>query len=191
MQQTSLGKWAHDIRNTLGTVGLYADALRRPDDARVSGLIAGMHTLLAQAAALCEQAVAQSRGDESAANRSGCDVAMIIARVRDLIAPTLPASCCIETAATARLRVHADPQDVFRILFNLAHNAAALARRGALRTIRIAAARNGAIAIITVTDDGPGLPAAVRKRLFRRGRSTTSCTAKRARRTFEERRLMQ
>ena len=68
----------------------------------------------------------------------------------------------------------ADQQDVFRILFNLVHNAATIARRsGAVRRIRLAVACTSTTAIITVADDGPGLPEAIRGRLFRCGTSGT------------------
>jgi two-component system OmpR family sensor kinase len=70
--------------------------------------------------------------------------------------------------------VLADQQDVFRILFNLVHNAATIARRsGAVRRIRLTIACTDTTAVITVADDGPGLPEAVRGRLFRRGTSGT------------------
>ena len=94
--------------------------------------------------------------------------------MRELIAATLPASVSLEADAPDPTPVLADAQDVFRILFNLLHNAATVARRtGALRTIRLTSERADAMAVITVSDDGPGLPAAVRSRLFRGGRSLT------------------
>jgi signal transduction histidine kinase len=173
MQKTAMGQWAHDIRNILGTVALYADALRRPADPQVTSLIAGMHALLAKAAAMCDVAVEQGRQGARASRRSGFDIAETIAQVWDLVTPTLPPSCRIEIVTTGSVRVHADAQDVFRVLFNLVHNAATIARRGSVRRICIAAECTDTSAIISVADDGPGLPEAVRARLFRRGRSTT------------------
>jgi signal transduction histidine kinase len=171
MQSAAMRKWAHDIRNTLGTVALYADALRRPADPQVASLIAGIHALLGTASAMCDAAAeAEPQG---AARRSAFDLVLLLQEVRDLVAPTLPASCDIEVVAASHLSVRADARDVFRILFNLVHNAATIARRGALRRIRIAAECTEVTAILSVADDGPGLPKSVRSRLFRGGRSTT------------------
>jgi len=174
MQQTALAQWAHDIRNVLGTVALYVDTLRQPSDPRNASIVASAHALLARAAAMCEDAVGQGARDHHATRRSGVDVAEIIEQVRGLIAPTLPRGCSLDASVRRPTCLIADPQDVFRILFNLVHNAVAVARRSdALRQIRIAVECTDTTAIITVADDGPGLPAAIRSRLFRRGESTT------------------
>jgi signal transduction histidine kinase len=94
--------------------------------------------------------------------------------VRELVASTLPAAVSLQVEAPGPTPVIADAQDVFRILFNLLHNAASIARRtGALRTIRITLQHDAAMAVIKVSDDGPGVPESVRKRLFLGGRSTT------------------
>jgi signal transduction histidine kinase len=174
MQQIALAQWAHDIRNTLGTVGLYVDTLKRPSDPRSCSIVASAHALLAKAAAMCDGAVKQIGQDDHASRRSGIDVAAIVEQVRDLVAPTLPRDCSLHVAIRRPTRVIADPQDVFRILFNLVHNAAAVARRSAaLQQIHIAVECTDTTAIVTVADDGPGLPEAVRSRLFHRGESTT------------------
>ena len=106
--------------------------------------------------------------------RAGFDVARTIAQVRELIATTLPAAVSLQAETAGATRVTADALDVFRILFNLLHNAATVARQtGALRTIRVTVEQTEATAVITVSDDGPGLPVAVRKKLFRGGGSLT------------------
>jgi signal transduction histidine kinase len=122
---------------------------------------------------MCSGAAKQANGGP-AATRARVDVTRTIAQVRELIASTLPAAVSLEADAQGLTPVMADAQDVFRILFNLLHNAATVARRtGSLRAIRVTLARTGTMAEITVSDDGPGVPAAVRSRLFLGGRSTT------------------
>jgi signal transduction histidine kinase len=61
--------------------------------------------------------------------------------------------------------------DVFRILFNLVHNAVTVANRdpSALTTITIEASTEGANVTIRISDDGPGLPKEVQTGLFVRG----------------------
>jgi signal transduction histidine kinase len=69
--------------------------------------------------------------------------------------------------------VLADPQDVFRIVFNLLHNAISIARRPAgekskISSITLLVERSGATVAVRIADDGPGLPTHVRNTLFRR-----------------------
>ena len=173
MQQIALAQWTHDIRNALGTIALYVDTLECPENPQSIRTVASTQALLARVAAMCSGAAKQADGGPAAA-RARVDVARTIAQVRELIASTLPATVTLEADAQDPTPVLADAQDVFRILFNLLHNAATVARRtGSLHTIRVTLARTGTMAVITVADDGPGLPAAVRSRLFLGGRSTT------------------
>ena len=173
MQQIALAQWTHDIRNALGTIALYVDTLECPGNPQSSRTVASTQALLARVAAMCSGAAKQADGGPAAA-RARVDVARTIGQVRELIASTLPAAVSLEADAQDPTSVLADAQDVFRILFNLLHNAATVARRtGSLRAIRLTIARTGTMAVITVSDDGPGLPAAVRSRLFLGSRSTT------------------
>ena len=172
MHQIALAQWTHDIRNALSTIALYVDTLECPGNPQSIRNVASTQALLARVAAMCSGATKQAQG--GATPRASFDVARTIAQVCELIGPTLPASVSLEADAQDPTPVLADAQDVFRILFNLLHNAATIARRtGALRTIRVTLTRADTMAVITVSDDGPGLPAAVRTRLFRGGRSTT------------------
>ena len=173
MHQIALAQWTHDIRNALGTIALYVDTLECPANPQSGRTVASTQALLARVAAMCSGAAKQANGGP-AATRARVDVTRTIAQVRELIASTLPAAVSLEADAQGLTPVMADAQDVFRILFNLLHNAATVARRtGSLRAIRVTLARTGTMAEITVSDDGPGVPAAVRSRLFLGGRSTT------------------
>jgi two-component system sensor histidine kinase CreC len=58
--------------------------------------------------------------------------------------------------------------ELFRVLFNLLHNALVVARSGAkVRRIEVAVERAGAITAVRIADDGGGLPPRVAARLFR------------------------
>ena len=173
MHQIALAQWTHDIRNALGTIALYVDTLECPANPQSGRTVASTQALLARVAAMCSGAAKQANGGP-AATRARVDVTRTIAQVRELIASTLPAAVSLEADAQGLTPVMADAQDVFRILFNLLHNAATVARRtGSLRAIRVTLARTGTMAVISIADDGPGVPAAVRSRLFLGGKSTT------------------
>jgi signal transduction histidine kinase len=68
-------------------------------------------------------------------------------------------------AVDAAFEIDADAAQFFRILLNILRNAGeALGEKGG--TISVSAARADAQAVIDISDSGPGIPAAVRERLF-------------------------
>jgi len=174
MHEAALTHWAHDIRNALSTIALYVDTLDHPENPQSRKTVAATQALLGRVAAMCSGAAKQAREGTPATARGRVDVTRTIAQVRELIAATLPAGVALHVEAVGPTLVLADPQDVFRILFNLLHNAATLARRvTTLRTICMTLTRANATVAIAVSDDGPGLPEAVRAQPFLGGRSFT------------------
>jgi signal transduction histidine kinase len=163
-------QWAHDIRNALSTVGLHLDTLERLSGSAGHKAVEAAHALMLRASAMCEQALAQTGRAEPASRRSALDAAAVIRQVADLLAPIAPAGFAIRVHGDGTFPVMADADHLFRILFNLLHNAVSVARdRGTLRNVDIAVERKGGTIVIRVADDGPGLPASVRKQLFRAG----------------------
>jgi signal transduction histidine kinase len=76
-----------------------------------------------------------------------------------------------------RLLIDADPDQLFRVLLNLVRNAAQeLESRprsdAASMQIRITGRREGTVAIIEVSDTGPGVPQRARDHLFEAFRTT-------------------
>src|SRR5262249_59117097 len=66
----------------------------------------------------------------------------------------------------------------FRILFNLMSNAVAVANRkpASLTSVTLRVSTEDSMTIMRLADDGPGLPAGVRSRLFRaRSRRSAAC----------------
>ena len=53
MDSNAIAQWAHDIRNTLGTVALYLESLERPSRADPTVLLTRSDALLKQAASMC------------------------------------------------------------------------------------------------------------------------------------------
>jgi signal transduction histidine kinase len=170
----AFAQWTHDIRNALSTISLYVDALESPGDDQSRKTAASAQALLSRVAAMCG-GVAQQLGEGGPpVARARFDLARTVVHVGELIAPILPASVSLQVESSGPVPVLADAQDAFRILFNLLHNAVTVARKtDALRTIRLALARTESAAVVTVSDDGPGLPEPVRARLFLGGGSST------------------
>jgi signal transduction histidine kinase len=157
-------QWAHDIRNALMTVGLHLDTLERLAGSAGHKAVEAAHALMLRATAMCEQAFAQS-GEP---RRRTVDAVAAVRQVADLITPIAPAGFAVRIHGDGAVPVLADADHLFRILFNLLHNAVSVARdRGTLRSVDVAVERTDGTIVVRVADDGPGLPASVRKQLFR------------------------
>ena len=165
-------KWAHDIRNTLATVGLHLDTLERLAGSDGQKAVEAAHALMTRASSMCEQALTQSARDEPQARRE-VDVVKTIRQVAALLEPVAPARFEIRVHAQGAFPALVDAEQLFRIIFNLLHNAVSVARRrSSLKIVDISVERAGATVVVRIADDGPGLPAAVRKQLFRPGVSS-------------------
>ena len=77
----------------------------------------------------------------------------------------------IDNDVPADFEIKADSEQMFRVVLNLLRNAAealesAGTAQGEVPRIRISARRSGKAAVLEVADNGPGIPAAIRPRLF-------------------------
>ena len=170
-------RWAHDIRNALATVGLHLETLERLSGSRGREIAHAAHMLMSRAAAMCNEAMVQGSQAETQNRRKPFDIAKTIVQVANLLRPTAPEGFEIRVAGNGSFMVLADPQDAFRILFNLVHNAMAIARRqeatDRMTNVTLLIERGRATVTVRIADDGPGLPASVRGKLFRRQKSAT------------------
>jgi signal transduction histidine kinase len=168
-----LAPWAHDIRNTLATVGLHLETLERLSGGRGRDVAHAAHTLMSRAAEMCTEAMKQSARDRFETKASRFDMMQTIVEIANLLRPSAPEGFEIRAAGRGSFAVAADQQDVFRIVFNLLHNAISVARRtGAencgMTSVTLLVERTHAKVAVRIADDGPGLPPHVRKSLFRR-----------------------
>ena len=161
--------WAHDIRNTLATIGLHLERLEKLAGPGGAKAASAALALVSRGAGMCTDAMAEARMPRPASRRRGFDLAKTIKDVAALLEPTAPEKFefRIEGGGESHI-VLGDQTEVFRILFNLAQNAISVARRGGRMThIRIAIGRNATGVAVHISDDGPGLPQAVKATLFR------------------------
>ena len=171
-------RWAHDIRNALATVGLHLESLERLSGSRGHEIAHAAYALMSRAAAMCNEAMVQHAQTEVSNRPRAYDVVKTVIQIANLLRPTSPEGFEIRIAAHGAFVVFADPQDVFRILFNLMHNVIAIARQkvGAgdrMTNLTVLVERSARTVTVRVADDGPGLPRAVRANLFRRQVSAT------------------
>jgi len=171
MESNAIAQWAHDIRNTLATAALYLESLERPCETDTVRLLTRSDALLKKAATMCADLMREAAQKGASVPRRIFDVTGAVEEVLGLIAPIVPAATTLNLVSSVPVYVIADPKDVFRILFNLLHNAVGAARAaGMTRRIAIALEQSGATVTIRIADDGPGLPEDVKARLFQRSR---------------------
>ena len=170
MDANAIAQWAHDIRNTLSTVALYLESLEC--QSQTDTVLSRSDALLKKAAGMCSDLMREAVQKSPGVSRQAFDVTRTIEEVLGLIAPIVPAATTLNLESSGAVHVTANPKDVFRILFNLIHNAVGAARAaGKPRRIEVALEQDGAIVRIKIADDGTGLPKEIKGRLFQRHRS--------------------
>src|SRR5256885_2090453 len=84
-----LAPWAHDIRNTLTTVGLHLETLERLSGGKGRAAAHAAHALMSRAAAMCTAAIVQDVRDEPDAP-PGFDVMKTIVQIANLLRSIAP-----------------------------------------------------------------------------------------------------
>jgi signal transduction histidine kinase len=153
---------AHEIRNPLGGLELFASAAADTADAterrrlmgRVRGEVEALNRIINDFLTFARPLQADRHGSDlrepirDAAELSGVEMEREQCRL-EVDLPSEP------------LMAVADASQVKRAVLNLLHNAAQVATR-----VRLSAERSGTEVLVTVVDDGPGIPEDRRERVF-------------------------
>ncbi len=167
----AVSKINHDLRNLLASSQLLSDQLASVPDPRVQRFAPKLMRSLERAIAFCQSTLSYGRAQEAAPDRRMIPIESVVSEVRETAGLASDASIGWINAIERGLTVDADPDQLFRVLLNLVRNAAqALEGRsrsdaGTLQ-IRVTGRREGAVAILEVSDTGPGVPAKAREHLF-------------------------
>jgi signal transduction histidine kinase len=159
---------AHDLRNLLAALGLHLETLQRLSGANGAKAADAAHAIVERAAALCDAALDSAPQPVHPSRHRRADLVQTACDVADLLAPGAPRNFSFNIDCNKSACVLADPEDAFRILFNLMHNAVTVAqrRKGCLKSLAIRTQTEGSMVTMKVADDGPGLPLDIRLRLF-------------------------
>jgi two-component system sensor histidine kinase HupT/HoxJ len=93
------------------------------------------------------------------------DLVALVRRVRGEAAEALE-GITVEEQADRPLLVHVDPNLLGEIIHNLVMNAAQAARSQAVPWVQLAIYRSGPRAVVSIRDNGPGIPEALRDKIF-------------------------
>ncbi len=161
---------AHELRTPLTAVRLQAEmAQRADDDAERAEMLAELRAGLIRASHLVEQLLAMARLDTASTTGSAerVDLLALAKRVVAEFAPIaddrhLDLGLLPSDAAT----VAGDPGELRTLLGNLVDNALRYTPAGGQVDVQVQPI--GSEAVLTVSDTGPGIPAAERERVFDR-----------------------
>jgi len=164
----AVAKINHDLRNLLASAQLLSDQLISVPDPHVQRLAPKLVRSLERAIVFCQSTLSYGRSQDPAPVRRMFLLDPVVAEVREMAGLAADSSITWTTAIEPGMSVDADPEQMLRVLLNLARNAlqALESQPATTRQIRVNAWREGAVAIIEVSDTGPGVSAKARERLF-------------------------
>ena len=163
----AVSKINHDLRNLLASSQLLSDQLASVPDPRVQRFAPKLMRSLERAIAFCQSTLSYGRAQEAAPDRRMIPIEPVVAEVRESAGLAADTSITWISAIERGLTIDADPDQLFRVLLNLVRNAEQALEGQPATQIRITGRREGAVAIIEVSDTGPGIPPATRENLFK------------------------
>ena len=172
----AVSKINHDLRNLLSSAQLFSDRLAGLPDPRVQQFAPKLMRALERAIAYCQSTLSYGRAQEPPPDRHPVLLDHVVEEVRETLG--LNGSIGWIAAVERGLVVDADHDQLLRILLNLTRNAVqALESRApnepARDQVRVTGRREGAVALIEVSDTGPGLSPKARAHLFEAFQAST------------------
>jgi len=165
----AVSKINHDLRNLLASSQLLSDQLSSVPDPRVQRFAPKLMRSLERAIAFCQSTLSYGRAQEAAPDRRMVAIEPVVAEVRETAGLASDVSITWVAAIERGLAVDGDPDQLFRVLLNLVRNAAQALEGNpdpASMQIRVTGRREGSVAILEVSDTGPGVPQKARDHLF-------------------------
>ena len=167
----AVSKINHDLRNLLASSQLLSDQLASVPDPRVQRFAPKLMRSLERAIDFCQSTLSYGRAQEAEPDRRMILVEPVVTEVRESAGLAADASITWISAIERSLSIDADPGPAV----SRAAQPGAQRRPGAGKPpkgdaatlqIRITGRREGSVAIIEVSDTGPGVPAKAREHLF-------------------------
>jgi len=167
----AVSKINHDLRNLLASAQLFSDRLARLPDPQVQRFAPKLMRALERAIAFCQSTLSYGRAQEPPPDRRPVALMELVEDVRETLGLQADSRIGWITSIERGLTVDADPDQLLRVLINLARNAMqALESRApndpARDQIRITGRREGAVVLIEIADTGPGFSDQARAHLF-------------------------
>src|SRR5438132_4455656 len=167
----AVSKINHDLRNLLSSAQLFSERLAKISDPHVQRFAPKLMRSLERAIDFCQSTLSYGRVQEPPPDRRPIALEPLVEDVRETLGLEPGAAVRWISAVERGLVVDADPDQLFRILLNLARNAVqALESRDdrdpGRDQVRLTGRREGAVVMIEVSDTGPGISDKARAHLF-------------------------
>ena len=170
----AVSKINHDLRNILANAQLISDRLGTIEDPTVQRLTPRLIGSLDRAIRLCSDTLHYGRAKENRPQPQNFPLEPLLGEIAETISLPVAGEIDWQTDLEANLQVHADRDQLYRVLFNLIRNA-----RQALEDYRlnepsdrpldvifVSAEQSGEYTMIKIADSGPGIPEKARAHLF-------------------------
>lgn len=167
----AVAKINHDLRNMLSSAQLFSDRLASAPDPLTRGLSQKLVATLDRAIAFCQSTLAYGRAAEPPPRLQPVYLSRLVQEAADVVSLDGAGRPPIMNAVPSGLEVHADADQIMRVFINLFRNAAeALEAAGTQDVsgphILVDAGVHEGAAHVTISDNGPGVPAHARRHMF-------------------------
>ena len=165
-ERSFIGDVSHELRQPLTAITGEAElALQRPPDAALDReTLERIGERATALSALIDDLLLLARADARALGTGTGEVSESLAEASNAVRPLYPTVTLTVQVREETLTVAISGPLLVRLFTNLVRNAMQAARSRVTAT----AARDGRDVVVTVDDDGPGIPEAARDRVFRR-----------------------
>jgi signal transduction histidine kinase len=161
----AVSKINHDLRNILASAMILSDRLEQSRDPQVRDVAPRLVEAMDRAARLCSETLNFARAQSVEPRKSRFSLRALVDEVGEAVLGPEPGPVRLRNQVGEDLLVHADRDQLFRVLMNLARNAQqALARDGGLVTV--GAWREAGRVVVEVADTGRGITAEAQSHLF-------------------------
>ena len=166
----AVAKINHDLRNMLTSAQIASERLADSPDPQVAKALPRLERALGRAAALSRNVLEYGRSEEPEPQRTRFALGPAVTVAAE-DAGLSEDGVQLKRSIPARLTVHADPDQLHRVLVNLMRNARQAIEGDATRVgrkgvVRVSAVHEGGEAVIRIADNGPGIPPRLTDHLF-------------------------
>jgi signal transduction histidine kinase len=161
----------HDLRNMLAAAQLISDRLATIPDPLAQRLAPRLVATLDRAILFCQSTLTYGAAREQAPARRPFDLRETVRQVVETAQATSCGAIAYAIEIPPNFELFADPDHVQRTIENLARNAAQALQSQGVRghgppAIRFVAIRTDGVALIEISDNGPGFPPEQASRIF-------------------------
>lgn len=167
----AVSKVSHDLRNMLTTAQVVSDSLASVKDPQVQRFAPRLITSLDRAINFLNQTLQYGQAREFPPQRSTFNLHDIVADVLAGLEHMAQGRVELQNAVASTLSIDADREHLHRILTNLVRNALQAFENESQQQstnlrVSVSARREASLIQVEIADNGPGIPQAVRDKLF-------------------------